>query len=379
MPASCPEPAILAAFVAETLGLDETETLAGHLLACGDCRRLVGTLRREAAPAPGILRRPLAWAAALLIAVSAAWFLRPVAGPRQASPGPAEAQVPLLALREILQAPATRFLGPGSRVVLEEGILIRTAPDRLAMDSGTLRIENLGVDPLALETPAGSLGGPGPWTARVRYREVPRLASLWCQSAEAASPADLEVAVEAGRLAFRAPGSEAPLDVRAGQRLLLSWGAPPRLEAFSPPPSPDLKAWRGEALVSLLGGSATLNGGREGTLWPFPLPSSRAYVVRVEFRPLKDGRLGLALPVGGGLRLWQLSGSECPEGGVRAVSMAVLGERSWGSVDGQRLWAVEDASRVLTPAPKGGLRVWGQMEILSLEIRVQKEEGAGGS
>ena len=80
--------------------------------------------------------------------------------------------------------------------------------------------------------------------------------------------------------------------------------------------------------------------------------------------------MGLAVTVGGGLSLWQASGSDCPPGSEHRVALAVLGKGVSACINGRSLWSVRDAVRDLQPATSpAGLLVWGRMAILEVRIR----------
>lgn len=365
----CPDAAHLAAFAAGNADPDSRDALTAHLLACEDCLGLVASLRKSGAPAARPAWRPLAAAAALLVAMAAAWALAPGEDPAAPAPLPHAAAAPVSPRLGSDLPAGISHLEPGLLVDLREGRLTLAAPRRLEMAWGQARIEHLGGGPLSLALPAGSLEGKGPWVARVDAPR-PEKVALWCREALAAEAPASVVSVEEGVLTFRPADGGPCVEVPAGRRLRSVAGATPGLEAWTPPTPPGLRTWRGEALAALLGGNTRLDGGHTGRAWPLPLPPSSAYVLEVEIRPLPDSRIALAVPLLGSLRLWQLSGAECAPGGVRRLAVGVLGAGAWGAVDGTPLWQSGDAASSLDPAPApAGLRVWGNVEIVSVTLR----------
>ena len=383
MNASCPGDEALAAFAEGSLAEGEREGLARHLRDCGDCCGLLAALSRADALQASRARRPLwaplAAAAVLLLMLTAGWRWgrsgKIPSGSGSASLPPAGR---FLAVSAACREPGEIGLMPGSRLILLEGAVRRLADagggPRLDMAEGSLRIEHLAGGPLELVTPAGRVSaapGAGPLVARVDCRAAARLAAaFWVRSAEASTPASLSVTVEEGELrVLPATGGEA-LAVQAGERLSLPEGGQARRERVQPPGA---KVWKGEALAELLGARAgLLSGGPGGGAWALPIPASSSYVLQIRVRAASpESRLGLAMPVKAGIRLWQPSGSDRSLEGTHYLVFAALGPAASGAVDGRRVWAVGDAASALQPvgAP-AGLRVWGTLEVLEIRLRV---------
>jgi hypothetical protein len=385
--APCPDPETIAAFAAGGLSPAACEGISSHVADCGDCRGIVGALQRTrplaALPPQRLFHRWLAAAASLLVALSAGWALWgwDSSGPPVPATPAARMQDPLRVSEE-LSAPRSAWLDAGSRLILRRGALTRLEDagggPRLSLVSGDLEIQHRVDSPLALQTPAGTLEGLGPCALRIRCGTPPETAWSWLlPSAEASSIPDLVVDLLEGKARLLpAEHPEDALVLLAGERLTLTAGSPPRREPLPPTSTGGLQIWRGDALAALLGGSARIEGGPDGSAKSLPLPAGDAFVVEVIARPLTPAsRMGLVVPTGGLLRLWQISGSDCPPGAVHRLLLAVLGRRASGSVDGRNLWSVQDTLVGLqkTDGPPG-LRVWGSVEIQ--EIRVRTFEAA---
>ncbi len=389
----CPHANRLAAFVEGTLLETELEALTDHLLDCAPCRRVVVALKRSDAsiPLPRVRRwNPLAAAAALLLAVSLWGWMHarkeaplPPDGARPAPP----ADVPILPLLAEARAPACIWLAPGSRIQVREGSVSRTSDARLALSGGEVWIEHRVNGPLEVSTPAGMVRAQGPWVARVCCRplsggSLTEGVRTWLLPvAEAATSPELLIEVHEGKAELAQGQGKPPTPVQAGERLHLSPDGTPRVESFPLTAPEGLRVWRGPELAALLGTpSLRLEGGTTGRAWPLPLPQGQPCLVELKLRTLSPvSRLGLAIPVGNALRLWQLSGTDCAGEEIHTVSLAVLGASASGCVDGNRLWSVREALGTLQPveAP-AGLRIWGDLEVLELRIRTW-EGGTGGS
>jgi hypothetical protein len=246
------------------------------------------------------------------------------------------------------------------------------------MTEGEIFLEHRASGPLEIATPPGLLQARGPWVARLSCQPPPKtLAGALMRSAEAASSPELLVEVHEGQATLALGEGKPPTLVQAGERLSLSPGGAPRLERFPIPAPKGLRVWKGPELQALLGtASLRLEGGIGGHAWALPLPQGGAYLVELHVRSLSPvSRLALAVPLGSALRLWQLSGADCPGEAVHTVSLSVLGRSASGSVDGRRVWTIQEALRALPPAATpAGLRVWGTVEVLELRIRTWEEE-----